>query len=112
MESGFLGAKTPPLDPATHIAQAGHPYSTGHLIKTTLEISTPLLRRAKKTAARDGTTLRALVEEGLAQSLATRTAPAKKIPPLVVVQGSGLSPEFVEGGWEKIRDAIYEGRGA
>ncbi|MEN9636224.1 MAG: hypothetical protein RL077_4628 [Verrucomicrobiota bacterium] len=30
-------------------------------MKTTLEVSIPLLRRAKKIAARDGTTLRALV---------------------------------------------------
>ena len=81
-------------------------------MKTTLEISTPLFRRAKRVAARDGTTLRSLVEEGLAQSLAARSAPARKIPPLVVVHGSGLSPEFATGGWEKIRDAIYEGRGA
>jgi hypothetical protein len=28
------------------------------------------------------------------------------------VGGRGLTREFSEGGWEKIRDAIYEGRGA
>jgi len=81
-------------------------------MKTTLEISTPLLRRAKKLALREGTTLRSLVEEGLAQALSNRSAPANKIPPLVVVKGSGLSRDFAEGGWEKIRDALYEGRGA
>ena len=80
-------------------------------MKTTLEISTPLLRRAKKIAARDGTTLRALVEQGLAQTLTGRAKPPAKLPPHVVVGGSGMSPEFAQGGWEKIRDAIYEGRG-
>jgi hypothetical protein len=81
-------------------------------MKTTLEISTPLLRRAKRIAARDGTTLRALVEEGLNQTLSKRSEPPAKLPPHVVVGGKGLNPEFAEGGWEKVRDAIYEGRGA
>jgi hypothetical protein len=81
-------------------------------MKTTLEISTPLLRRAKKVAAQEGTTLRALVEQGLMQTLAARTRTPAKIPPHVVVGGRGLTPEFAKGGWEKIRDAIYEGRGA
>lgn len=81
-------------------------------MKTTLEISTPLLRRARKVAARERTTLRALVEEGLAKSLEIRATKSAKIPPLVVVQGRGLTPEFAAGGWEKIRAAIYEGRGA
>jgi hypothetical protein len=81
-------------------------------MKTTIEISTPLLRRARKLAARQGTTLRALVEEGLAKSIEAReTAPAA-LPPLLVVGGKGLTPEFQEGGWDKIRDVIYEGRGA
>jgi hypothetical protein len=77
-------------------------------MKTTLEISTPLLRRAKKVAAQEGTTLRALVEEGLAQSLAARRKPPAKVPPLVTFRGTGMNPEFAGGGWEKIRDALYE----
>ena len=81
-------------------------------MKTTLEISTPLLRRAKKIAARDGTTLRALVEESLAQTLTRRTKIPAKLPPHVTVGGSGLNPEFAAGGWEKIRNTLYEGRGA
>ncbi len=82
-------------------------------MKTTLEISTPLLRRAKKIAARDGTTLRALVEQGLAQRLSERNAKKPALPPLLVTfRGTGMNPEFAEGGWEKIRDVFYEGRGA
>ena len=36
-------------------------------MKTTLDISDPLLRDARKIAAQEGTTLRALVEQGLRQ---------------------------------------------
>jgi hypothetical protein len=81
-------------------------------MKTTLEISTPLLLRAKRVAARDGTTLRAIVEQGLASALQARQKAAPAIPPLVTFKGNGLTPEFADGGWEKIRDAIYEGRGS
>lgn len=81
-------------------------------MKTTIEISTPMLRRAKKAAARDGTTLRTLIEEGLAHALQARERAPRKIPPLVTFHGNGLAPEFQGAGWEKIRDAIYEGRGA
>lgn len=81
-------------------------------MKTTIEISTPLLRRAKKTAARDGVTLRSLIEEGLAKSLEARASASAKVPPLLVVGGKGLTPEFQGAGWDKFRDAIYEGRGA
>lgn len=81
-------------------------------MKTTIEISTPLLRRAKKVAAREGTTLRALIEEGLARSLEAHERNPEEIPPLVTFRGDGLAPEFQGASWEKIRDTIYEGRGA
>ena len=86
----------------------------GTHMKTTIEISTPLLRRAKKIASRDGTTLRRLVEEGLVKTLQAREQPGLPIAyePLIFVEGTGMNPEFAQGGWEKIRDAIYEGRGA
>ncbi len=83
-------------------------------MKTTIEISTPWLRRAKKAVSCDGTTLRRLVEEGLQQSLKIREQKSQKPEdkPLLVVGGQGMNPELAQGGWEKIRDAIYEGRGA
>ena len=40
------------------------------MAKTTLEIPDPLLRDAKKLAASEGTTLRALVEQGLRKVVA------------------------------------------
>jgi Arc/MetJ family transcription regulator len=66
--------------------------------KTTIDISESLLAEAKEVAAREGTTLRALVESGL------RTAIDRRL--------TGLQPEFRDAGWERVRDAAYEGRGA
>jgi hypothetical protein len=81
-------------------------------MKTTLEISSPLLRRAKRVAAARGITLRALVEEGLTHALA-REAGEKPAPaPLPAFGTGGLTPEYQGVGWYKVRDAIYEGRGA
>jgi predicted nucleic acid-binding protein len=43
-------------------------------MKTTLDIPDPLLREARKIAARERTTLRALVEQGLRKVIAERKA--------------------------------------
>lgn len=79
-------------------------------MKTTLDIANPLLREARKLAAREGTTLRELVEQGLRKVVAER----KRKPPFqlrkVSVKG-GLQPEFRDASWERIRGVIYEGRG-
>jgi hypothetical protein len=81
-------------------------------MKTTIELSDPLLERAKRLAARDSTTLRALVEEGLRHVLKER---ARQAAPFVVrdarVDGHGLRPEFSGATWDDIRRASYEGRG-
>lgn len=81
-------------------------------MKTTLEISDPLLDQARKLASRDGTTLRALVEQGLRQVVAERRGRSK---PFKLEDGSfkgdGLQPEFADAGWGEIRRAIYEGHG-
>jgi hypothetical protein len=82
-------------------------------MKTTVEISTPLLRRAKRFAAKHNTTLRNLMEEGLAASLKSREESESSVvyEPLIFTAGNGLSPEFAHSGWDNIRDALYEGRG-
>lgn len=80
-------------------------------MKTTLDISDPLLREAKRLAAREGTTLRALVEQGLRRVVAEK----KKQPVFRLrkasFKGNGLRPELRDVGWERLRDLAYEGRG-
>ena len=46
-------------------------------MKTTLDISDPLLDQVRRIAARDGDTLRSLVEQGLRRVVAERSAKAK-----------------------------------
>lgn len=77
-------------------------------MKTTLEISDPLLRDARKIAARERTTLRALVEQGLRHVLASKKKPSAFHLRQVTFRGRGLRPELREAGWERIRGLIYE----
>lgn len=80
-------------------------------MKTTLEISDSLLSEARKLAARDGTTLRAIVEQGLRRFVdESRRGGAFKLRD-GSFKGNGLQPEFADAGWDEIRRAIYEGRG-
>lgn len=80
-------------------------------VKTTLEISDPLLREARKIATREQTTLRELVEQGLRRVVAERRQQAPFKLRRATFKGRGLHPDFQGAGWDRIRDAIYEGRG-
>ena len=81
-------------------------------MKTTLEIPDPLLDQVRKIAARDGETLRSLVEQGLRKVVAERNAKAKPFKLRdCSVRGEGVQPEFENASWEQWRDLIYEGRG-
>jgi hypothetical protein len=80
-------------------------------MKTTLDISDPLLREARKLAARERTTLRALVEQGLRHMIAERRRrPAFRLR-RASFMGRGLRAEMREAGWERLRETAYEGRG-
>jgi len=81
-------------------------------IKTTIEISDSLLAAAKELAARENTTLRALVEAGLRHVVEEHERQPRFQLRQVTFKGEGLQPEFRDAGWEEIRDAIYEGHGA
>jgi hypothetical protein len=83
----------------------------GTHMKTTIEISQAVLVAAKATAAREGTTVRALVEEGLRKVLAERKARDKFELRKVTFRGRGLQEGVREGDWETLRDLAYEGRG-
>jgi hypothetical protein len=80
-------------------------------MKTTVEISDALLEEAKKLAARQGTTVRALIEEGLRRVVAERRRPGAFRLRKATFKGNGLQPQAVGAPWERIRDLAYEGRG-
>ena len=80
-------------------------------MKTTVEISDPLLREARKIAAREGVTLRTLIERGLHRVVAeTRPGPPFRLR-RVSFKGKGLHPDLGDASWDRIRDLSYEGRG-
>jgi hypothetical protein len=76
-------------------------------MKTTIEISDSVFEHAKALAAREGTTVRALVEDGLRQILKNRRAAATFRLRDASVGGEGVQPEFQDANWERIRGAIY-----
>jgi len=80
-------------------------------MKTTLEISDPLLREARKVAARERTTLRALVEQGLRRVVAEKKHKSAFRLRKASFKGRGLRPELADAGWDRLRDLAYEGRG-
>jgi putative antitoxin of VapBC-like toxin-antitoxin system len=82
------------------------------LMKTTLDIADPLLREARKLAAREGTTLRALVERGLRQVVAEKARSKTFRLRKASFKGDGLRPELRDAEWERLRDLAYEGRGS
>jgi hypothetical protein len=75
-------------------------------MKTTVEIAGPLLKRAKSLASRRGTTLRALIEQGLRHVLDGREESRPTLRD-ARVDGKGLQPEFVGADWDQVRDAAY-----
>lgn len=81
-------------------------------MKTTVEIADRLLIDAKRTATREGTTLRALVEAGLREQLALRRtrAPAFKLR-TASFTGRGLRPDLNGASWDQMREMAYDGRG-
>jgi hypothetical protein len=82
-------------------------------MKTTVEITDELFNQARRIAAEEQTTLKALIEEGLSQVVQRRANTRRfKMRDASFKGGKGLQPEFADGDWSKIRDAIYEGHGA
>jgi hypothetical protein len=61
--------------------------------------------RAKARARKRSITLRSLIEESLASTL-DKPLPKEKVIP-VTFGGKGLSRDYEDASWEKIRDAIY-----
>ncbi len=82
-----------------------------HIMKTTIEIADDLFERAQRVARNEKTTFRSLTEQGLRLVLKEKQSKPKTLPPLVTVPG-GLTDEFKDASWERIRDEIYKGHGA
>jgi hypothetical protein len=81
-------------------------------MKTTVEIPDSLLLEAKRLADKEGTTIKVLVEEGLRRIILERKKGKRFRLRKVSFRGKGVQEGITEGSWEKIRDFIYEGRGA
>jgi hypothetical protein len=78
-------------------------------MKTTIDIADSLLEQTKRLAARRGTTVRALVEQGLRRVIAEKQRDATfRFQP--VTDGRGKLP-YDGMNWDSVRDLIYEGRG-
>jgi hypothetical protein len=86
-------------------------HSMGSCMKTTLDIADPLLKEAKAMARTQGTTVRALVEQGLRMALAERRNNRKFRLRDASVDGKGLHPDASSRSWDELRERIYEGRG-
>ena len=81
-------------------------------MKTTIEIRDDLLREAKEAARAGKTSLRALVEEGLRETLKRRARGRKPFRFKVVsFKGDGVQPGIDLSNWEQIRSIMYEGHG-
>jgi hypothetical protein len=81
-------------------------------MKTTVEISDSLLEEARKLAAREGTTLKALIEQGLRAVVAERRQRVGAFRlRKASFKGDGLQPGVAGAAWERIREMAYEGRG-
>jgi Bacterial antitoxin of type II TA system, VapB len=81
-------------------------------MKTTVEISDSLLQEARKVAAREGTTLRVLIEQGLRRVVAERRRRAGAFRlRKASFRGQGLQPGVAGASWEQLREMAYEARG-
>jgi len=80
-------------------------------MKTTIDIADPLLDAAKAAAARDGVTLRTLVEQGLRHALQAR-APQTAAFKLrrASFKGQGLQAASQGLGWDALREISYDDR--
>ena len=80
----------------------------GTHMKTTIELGDSLLVEAKRVAAEEKTTLRALVEAGLREVLAKRS---RRAAPFrlrrVTVKGQGVRAELSDASWQQLRDLAY-----
>ncbi len=83
-------------------------------MKTTVEISDPLLAKARALAGELNTTLRSLIERGLREVVERNQGQRRsfQLRDASFKDGCGLQSEFVDGRWDQILDASYGSRGS
>ena len=80
----------------------------GTHMKTTIEISDSLYIEAKRRAAKNGTTLRAVIEQGLKLALKQPVAGAGYQPRDCRVKGDGRVEAARASGWRTLREIANE----
>jgi hypothetical protein len=81
-------------------------------LKTTGDISASLLREVRELAAREGVNLRTLVECGLHRVVANGQRRVQFKLRRVSFKGNAQQGELGGASWDRLRDLIYEDRGA
>jgi hypothetical protein len=80
-------------------------------MKTTVQITDNLLDDARRVAAKEGTTVRALIEAGLRREIRERRGTGQFRLRRASFKGKGLRPEVEGATWDQIRDLAYEAGG-
>lgn len=107
--AGMLSDGITPSDPRLPLAVLPTvPGNMGPHMKTTIDLADSLLADAKRVAAEEDTTLRALVEAGLREVLAKRRSRATPFRlRRVTVKGKGLRTGLRNASWQQLRDLAY-----
>jgi hypothetical protein len=80
-------------------------------MKTTIDIADSLLAQAKGVAAREHTTVKSLVEEGLRLAITRREQAESFRLRRASFKGDGVRPDVSLESWDDIRSLVYGGRG-
>ena len=76
-------------------------------MKTTLDLHDELLVRAKRHARDTGSTLRAVVEDGLRQVLHAASSPRTYVLPDLRAGDAGAGDPLEQYAWPDLRELIY-----
>ncbi|MCP4406778.1 MAG: DUF2191 domain-containing protein [Gammaproteobacteria bacterium] len=81
-------------------------------MKTTIDLSDGLAKKAKAYAAAKHITLRAVVEQGIRQVLRNDRSSSRFKLRDASISGNGLQKGYKDADWAKIREAAYKDRGS
>lgn len=80
-------------------------------MKTTVQIPDGLFNEARRMARLEGTTLKALIEQGLRRLISERKREQQFHLRKAAFKGKGLQTHLAGASWEHVRELGYEGRG-